>query len=37
MTKCEEKLKHVNAVVNYEDRMLNDMEERIDNLERKGN
>lgn len=37
MAKCEEELNHLNAVVNYEDRMLDDLEGRIDELERKGN
>ena len=36
MAKCEEELNHLNAVVNYEDRMLDDLEGRIDELERKG-
>lgn len=37
MAKCEEELNHLNAVVNYEDRMLDDLEGRINELERKGN
>lgn len=37
MAKCEEELNHLNLVVNYEDRMLDDLEGRIDELERKGN
>ena len=35
MAKCEEELNHLNAVVNYEDRILDDLEKQLDNMEEK--